>query len=314
MTDLFGQAAPPASPSAARGGKKAKRTSATSSPLGLASSASAALQQSLESKLQAALPTGGLTMFIRGWKPKVTPLGRRYCQLAASAHPIDGRDCGLWVTPQSFDATNDGKPRPLRYKGDAPSEAGNTRSPDKSGSYRGDLKDWAGVVAGVPGLWPTPRAMDGEKGVMTPEGHAKNRARYKNGMDLPTAMAMCLYPTPQSRDHFPAHSAAYIAEKKALGHGMANLNDVVAHLWTTPSSRDWKDTPGMVAERQDGKSRNDQLPRQVFGVVASGLPALTVGRGSLNPAFPCWLMGFSTAALSSMHLAMQSYRRLGRRL
>ena len=52
-----------------------------------------------------------------------------------------------------MDASNDGKPRPLRYKGNAPSEQGNTRNPENPGSWRGDLKDWVGVLfAG----WPTP--------------------------------------------------------------------------------------------------------------------------------------------------------------
>lgn len=54
--------------------------------------------------------------------------------------------CSGWPTPQAFDATNDGNPRALRYKGNAPSEAGNTRNPDLPGSYRGDLKDWAGLA------------------------------------------------------------------------------------------------------------------------------------------------------------------------
>jgi hypothetical protein len=43
-----------------------------------------------------------------------------------------------------------------------------------------------------------------------------------------------------ARDHFPPHSDEYIAEKKAQGHGMANLNDYVAN-WGTPTARDWKD-------------------------------------------------------------------------
>jgi hypothetical protein len=34
--------------------------------------------------------------------------------------------------------------------------------------------------------------------------------------------------------------------------------------WATPTSRDWKDTRGMTAERSDGKTRVDQLPRQVY--------------------------------------------------
>ena len=44
-----------------------------------------------------------------------------------------------------------------------------------------------------------------------------------------------LWPTPMARDHFPAHTPEYVAEKKALGHGMSNLNDTVASLWPTPS-------------------------------------------------------------------------------
>jgi hypothetical protein len=52
-----------------------------------------------------------------------------------------------WPTPQVFDASNGGMGRPLRFKGNAPSEAGNTRNPDMAGSYRGDLKDYAALVA-----------------------------------------------------------------------------------------------------------------------------------------------------------------------
>lgn len=33
--------------------------------------------------------------------------------------------------------------------------------------------------------------------------------------------------------------------------------------WVTPTTRDWKDTPGMVAQR-DGADRVDQLPRQAY--------------------------------------------------
>ena len=36
-----------------------------------------------------------------------------------------------------------------------------------------------------------------------------------------------------------------------------------AALWITCSARDWKNTPGMDTSRPDGRSRIDQLPRQV---------------------------------------------------
>lgn len=69
--------------------------------------------------------------------------------------------------------------------------------------------------------------------------------------------------------------------------------------WGTPSTRDWKDTPGMsmTGTNPDGstRARLDQLPRQA--ALASGPPltsshAATENRGALNPAFSLWLMGF----------------------
>ena len=53
--------------------------------------------------------------------------------------------------------------------------------------------------------------------------------------------------------------------------------------WVTPAARDWKDTPGMVAQR-DGKDRNDQLPRQAY---LAGWPTCTatdaIKQGNVSP-------------------------------
>lgn len=87
--------------------KKLRQMIDTYGPNGSASSKSADLQLSLESKLQTRLPTGGLTMFIKGWKRKATPSGRLYCQLAALARPTDETDCGLWPTCRASNAMND---------------------------------------------------------------------------------------------------------------------------------------------------------------------------------------------------------------
>ena len=38
--------------------------------------------------------------------------------------------------------------------------------------------------------------------------------------------------------------------------------------WATPNSRDWKDTPGQTTDREAGRKRFDQVPRQAFGIVA----------------------------------------------
>ena len=65
--------------------------------------------------------------------------------------------------------------------------------------------------------------------------------------------------------------------------------------WSTPSSRDWKNTPGMATEgtNPDGsqRTRTDQLPRQAHGVISSGSPALTESPVLLNPEFSRWLLG-----------------------
>lgn len=87
----------------------------------------------------------------------------------AGAHGDGGADLRTtatlagWPTPQSFDASNDGQGRALRYKGDAPSEAGNTRNPEMMGSYRGDLKDYALLAGGA-----TPTTRDWEDGHYQP--------------------------------------------------------------------------------------------------------------------------------------------------
>ena len=61
---------------------------------------------------------------------------------------------GTWATSQAFDATGDGAPRALRLKNDC------NRDPNQSGSYRGELKDWAGLAS-----WPTPTTRDWKDGV-----------------------------------------------------------------------------------------------------------------------------------------------------
>jgi hypothetical protein len=137
MIDLSGQVHAHASRFRLPDDKKVKRTLATYGPNGSASSTSAALQRSLESKLKARLPTGGLTMFIKGWKRKATPSGRLYCQLVASARPIGETDYGLRPTSQARDYRTGESKRwfdPARSK---------------------NLNDAAAMA-----LWATPKALD----------------------------------------------------------------------------------------------------------------------------------------------------------
>lgn len=135
---LFGPALAPASPSAPPANSKASKTIATYGRIGLGSSASAPLQRSLESRLRARLDLDGSIEFALTWKAKATPLGRRYCQLAASARRTSGQDCSgvqAWPTPQAHDVTT----------------RGNTDADHHH--YAHDLSN-AAQLAG----WPSPRA------------------------------------------------------------------------------------------------------------------------------------------------------------
>jgi hypothetical protein len=52
-------------------------------------------------------------------------------------------------------------------------------------------------------------------------------------------------------------------EKRYAQGGMPFSMAAALTGWVTPTSRDWKDSAGMTAQR-DGKGRLDQLPRQSF--------------------------------------------------
>lgn len=140
-------------------------TSGTYGPTSMNLSRSANLASLLESKLRVRQAEHGSTLYRLTWKHWTTPQGRRICALRGTTVRIsDKGSTGSpfhklgWVTPLATDGSNGGRGRALRYKGNAPSEAGNTRDPNSPGSYRGDLKDWA-LLAG----WPTPITRDGDK-------------------------------------------------------------------------------------------------------------------------------------------------------
>ena len=101
---LFGREAAPASPSPAPEQAKPKRTPATYGRSGFGSSESAALNQSLGSKLQQRLDGVGSMEYRQTWKQKATPSGRLYWEHIASALPIDDSDSTWWPTPQAADA------------------------------------------------------------------------------------------------------------------------------------------------------------------------------------------------------------------
>jgi hypothetical protein len=163
------------------------------------------------------------------------------------------------------------------------------------------------------GGWPTPAVANAIQGG---ENIVDKRARdSKTGLMLTDVAASCIagWPTPQACQG-PNNST-----NRGKDHGgerarmtPQNVADLVG--WATPSSRDWKDTPGMstTGVNPDGSIRNrtDQLPRQAaLGMPSISSPASMEKRGALNPEHSRWLMGYPAAWGSCGATAMQSCRK-----
>ena len=89
--------------------------------------------------------------------------------------------------------------------------------------------------------------------------------------------------------------------RSRLRASVRRTSETVRTGWVTPTSRDHKDSPGMVAQR-DGKDRIDQLPRQAYLVgwptphTSASTGAGTQGRaGGLNIQSAAALAGWPTA-------------------
>lgn len=136
-TDLFGQVPVRANLSARQAKALGLMTSGTSGPPSITSLESDALQQSLESKLQAKMQTLGSTLYALTWKPWVTASGRSRSRLRASVRRTSGTGSTGWPTPQTSDCTGGGQ---------AKRAMGETR-------HGSNLNDFA-MLAG----WPTPNS------------------------------------------------------------------------------------------------------------------------------------------------------------
>lgn len=231
--------------------------------------ASNALSKRLAENLKKRTDVLGSALFDLTWSELVTPSGHVIPQLQASARRTfaNGLTLSVWPTPMA------GAKGTENYN-----EAGNTDSGRKTME----------LVA-----WPTPTAHNGTPGVRTPEQIARNRAKGNGAVELSETVMLTNWSTPRAED----------AESSGTRHSRGISDTLTAQSrlasWISPTSGDWKDTPGMSATRvnPDGstRTRDDQLPRQVqqtvSGAMPCGLPAQTASTARLNPKFSLWLMG-----------------------
>jgi hypothetical protein len=133
-------------------------------------------------------------------------------------------------------------------------------------------------------LWPTPTQPGGGQRVpkgtsitgVTPNGKQRT-------VGIQTMLAIVKWPTPTSRDHFPAHTPEYIHSKRKQGHGMSNLNDLAAALTCWPTPTVITNTGGAALCKWGGTRSREKL---------RGAVGDTVLNGALNPEFVLWLMGY----------------------
>lgn len=194
MIDLSGQVPAPASPSVPPASDEAPTTNATSGLSGSGSSASAALQSSLESRLQARTALVGSTLFRLTWKERVTPLGRRISALRASVPRTSDRDCSSWASPQTHDAAGAKSPEKVaEMKRKIYARTGKTPG-------FANLNEQVLLVAASVAPWPTPIVNDttGSTHAYGPKKtDGTERDRY---LKLPGAAKLASWGTPTAAD------------------------------------------------------------------------------------------------------------------
>lgn len=171
----------------------------------------------------------GSMEFALTWKERVTPAGRRYCQLAAS-------------TRRTSDTACSGVPPMFPWRSPASTEPGVTleRLVDSDGN------PWT----------PGQRAYDKLTGRLAQVG-----LTHEAQSALPLVVQLSPWPSPM------AGTPAQNGNNEAGNNDSSRRTVWLVQLspWPTASSRDWKDTPGMATTgvNPDGSERTrlDMLPR-----------------------------------------------------
>lgn len=241
--------------------------------LGTTSSASAALQSCLESRLRARTQSLGSTLFTLTWKPWTTPSGRSRFRLRASVLRTSATACTGWPTSQASD-----------HRPGHESRAADTG--------RGNLNDRAVLAA-----WPTAAAAaardwkDGSECVNVKTNALLGRVAWPAGWGTPT------------KDEAGGTPEQFLARKEALG-GTCGVSLTALNLqaqlagWATPIVNDELGSTHCYGPRRPGETERQRflkLPGQVqlaaSGPTPTGSPAATAKPGQLNPAHSRWLMG-----------------------
>jgi hypothetical protein len=176
ITDPSGQEAARARHSRQRAKGEGLTTLVTSGRSGIPSSASAALQLSLENRLMMRLDTAGSTLFRLTWKRRSTPLRRPYLERAVSVPRTSARDFISWPTPCT---PNGGRSM-------------STARMDATGRKADGSKHTASLEHAVKfSAWPTPKVRTG-KYCYSGGDHTKIALNLEGSADLANYQAVHL--------------------------------------------------------------------------------------------------------------------------
>jgi hypothetical protein len=185
--------------------------SGTSGRTGTTSSTSAALQQYLESRLQAKTASIGSTLYRLTWRQRDTPLQRQICALRASARRTSDNASGLsgWPTPVVNDTTGskyaysqgNHDRKVLKLPGAADQAGWPTPmagTPAQNGNNEAGNNDSSRKTVAL-AAWPTPEAEEARRGY-------QNRMNGKKGSQ--ESMTTVVINQLGEKPHLPPHGPA----------------------------------------------------------------------------------------------------------
>lgn len=175
--------------------------------------------------------------------------------------------------------------------------------------------------------WRTPQATVIEPRSTVVKFSGRTPKDPQVGLPDQVMATMALYPTP-SASGFEAKSPEILLARRerckettSAGNGfgltLGQFACLESAMWPTPTlpsgGQTWPAGTTLEGRKPDGSKAQVTLNNVVHGVLLDGSSATTGKRGVLNPAFPCWLMGYPLAHLSCGGTAMQSFRKLPRK-
>ena len=250
----------------------------------IASSPPSGPLSSWENKLRARLGMVGSTECALIWKEKATPAGASISRLARWTPPTS--DSGFigspWPTPCSSDDRDRG-----RWENPAIQ-----RRVELGKQIMLSMLAQGPMVAAT---WPTPMAMDHW---MT--NNIRTDGRQKQLPNVVAEYRATTWPTPITNDATGSTHCYGKVKPDGSRDKILKLPGMVQATWPTPTTpsggRTAPEGTTTTGIKPDGTKTQVTLEHvtRLSGQTTSGSPAPTANRGALNPAFPCWLMGFPT--------------------